>query len=208
MKVPAIASAAAYLDAKHAIRSDWHAFSTAVYARILLKIAERKDRVNAFYRFEDQATSSWAATRTFIVTPPQELGAQTTGEKTEWTYAEAYDIVLRYANWLKTEHHVQKNEIVAFDCTNRPYFIFVWLALWSLGAKPAFINSNLRDKAFVHCVSISTARLLIIDGEIQDALNEETRSQLGPDEKVKPSRPLYSIKVSAKESLLMPLPRG
>lgn len=65
------------------------------------------------------------------------------------------------------------------DFTNRPQFIWMWFALWSIGATPAFINSNLRSNAFVHCVRISTSRLLFLDPLVQDVLNDETRMELG-----------------------------
>ena len=96
--------------------------------------------------------------------------------QTEWTYAEAYDLVLKYAGWLSKVHGVQKGEIVAMDFTNKPQFIWIWFALWSLGAVPAFINSNLRSKAFLHCVRVSTARLLLLDPSINDDLDEEAKA--------------------------------
>ncbi|TQS31524.1 hypothetical protein Golomagni_08192, partial [Golovinomyces magnicellulatus] len=40
-------------------------------------------------------------------------------------------------------------------------FIFVWMALWSLGAKPAFINYNLTGNSLAHCLRISKTRLCI-----------------------------------------------
>ena len=59
----------------------------------------------------------------------------------------------------------------------------MWFALWSLGAIPALINHNLRDQAFVHSIRVSTARLLLIDPQIRDVLNEETSKGLGADDK-------------------------
>ena len=69
------------------------------------------------------------------------------------------------------------------DFTNKPQFIWLWFALWSLGAIPALINHNLRDQAFVHSIRVSSSRLLLIDPQIREVLNEETLSGLGVDEK-------------------------
>jgi len=103
--------------------------------------------------------------------------------KTEWTYAEAYDLILRYAAWLENTHGAQKHEYIAMDFTNTPAFIWMWFGLWSLGAIPVFINHNLRDRAFVHSVRVSTTRILFIDPDVREVLNESTLAGLGPDEK-------------------------
>jgi acyl-CoA synthetase (AMP-forming)/AMP-acid ligase II len=141
---------------------------------------EKQDRINGFYKFEELAKDSSSANRIFLLLPPDAVGP---GEQSQWTYAEAYETMLKHAAWLQREHGVQRNEIVAMDFTNKPQFIWIWFALWSLGAQPAFINCNLRDKAFSHCVRISTARLLLIDANIREVLTDETRQDLGPDDK-------------------------
>lgn len=142
---------------------------------------DKADRVNVFYIFEQLAIDAKSADRTFLVVPPDSVEP---GRRSEWTYAEAYTTVLKYARWLKEVQHVQKNEIVAIDFTNKPEFIWLWFALWSIGAKPAFINTNLRSNAFTHCVKVSTTRLLLVDPLIRDVLTEETRAELStPDAK-------------------------
>lgn len=181
--LPAIAASAAslaYLNAKFGISHDVWNISTTIYIGILLKRLESQDRVNIFYQFEKHATDPKSWRRHFLVVPSNTDPAEKQGQ-TEWTYAEAYETVLKYARWLKEVHGVQKNEIVAIDFTNKPTFIWLWFALWSLGAKPAFINSNLRSNAFVHCVRISTSRLLFLDPDIQDVLDDETRLGLSAD---------------------------
>ena len=135
--------------------------------------------MNCFYTFEDFAKDPKSASRSFLAIP-QEPGHK---GQTEWSYAESYELVLKYARWLKDTHGVQKNEIIAMDFKNSPQFVWLWFALWSLGAQPAFINTNLRDNAFIHCVKISSARLLILDPELGDAMTDEARSQFAPDDK-------------------------
>jgi len=178
--LPAAVASLAYLDAKYLISADLWAIKNALTHQAFMPALEKQDRVNIFYNFEGFAKDPKSAQRAFVVTPKDPASPYA---KTEWTYAEAYEVVLKYARWLKEVHRIQKNEIIAMDFKNKPQFIWLWLALWSLGAVPAFINSNLRDVAFVHCVRISSARLLVIDSEIQDVLTEEARKQLGPDER-------------------------
>ncbi|RMZ17911.1 hypothetical protein D0860_00132 [Hortaea werneckii] len=174
--VPAATASAAYLNAKFGVVQDIQFIYRTIAYAVRMNRLEKQDRVNCFYYFEDTATNPKFANRHFLVVPRDD--SMKAGQQTAWTYAEAYETVLKYARWLTDVHGVQKNEIVAMDFTNRPQFIWMWLALWSIGAKPAFINSNLRSNAFVHCVRISSARLLFVDAQIQDVLNEDTRPEL------------------------------
>ncbi|TKA69482.1 hypothetical protein B0A55_08949 [Friedmanniomyces simplex] len=182
LALPAATASLAYLNAKYGLSLDaWTIYLLLSYARHSAK-QEKADRTNAFYVFERWATDPKTCTRTFLITPHDPAASSSSSRpQTEWTYAEAYAVVLKYARWLKEEHGVQKNEIVAMDVTNREQFVWLWFALWSLGAKPAFINSNLRSQAFVHCVRVSTARLLLVDPFVKEVLNDETRLELSAD---------------------------
>ena len=86
------------------------------------------------------------------------------------------DNVVRYAGWLHKTHNVVAGEIVALDFMNCPAFLFLVVAVWSLGASPAFINHNLTSKPLIHSVRVSTARVLIVDPEVAaKALTDETK---------------------------------
>ncbi|GAB7332276.1 hypothetical protein MBLNU13_g04116t1 [Cladosporium sp. NU13] len=172
---PAVASVGAYANAKFGIWSDL-AFIGRFWglARSLTKI-EKQDEVNLFYMFEAQAKDPKVASRTFLLLPPDASNAD---QQTAWTYAEAYERILQYAAWLKEDHNIQNDEVVAMDFTNKPAFLWIWFAIWSLGAIPAFINTNLRDKAFVHSVRVSTGRILFVDPSIREVLSEHATSEL------------------------------
>ncbi|GIZ39320.1 hypothetical protein CKM354_000270700 [Cercospora kikuchii] len=178
--VPA-AAIAAYLNGRYQITTDIWAITSAIWYQIFLKRLEKQDRVNVFYRFEELAKTPTQAGKLFLVVPKDE---NEPNAQTEWTYAEAYALILKYARWLKETHGVRKEEIIAMNFKNTPQFIWLWFALWSLGAIPAFINSNLRDNAFIHCAKISTTRLLILDPEIaEEALTNEAVAAFKPDNK-------------------------
>lgn len=183
--IPAAAATAvaAYLNGRYSFTSDLWAISNAVWYGVLLGKLEKQGRINVFYRLEELATTPAHANNIFLVVPSAD--AQPPTAQTEWTYAEAYELILRYARWLKETHRVTKGEIIAMDFKNKPQFVWLWFALWSLGAVPAFLNSNLRDNAFIHCAKVSTTRLLIIDPEITDALTEEALAAFRPDSKGK-----------------------
>mgnify|MGYP003624079441 CR=1 FL=1 len=80
--------------------------------------------------------------------------------------------------WFKHKG-VGKDEIVAMDFVNSEVFIWVWFGLWSIGAKPAFINYNLTGKPLVHTIKTSTARLVLVDEEGKDNFQEEVLQEHG-----------------------------
>lgn len=74
---------------------------------------------------------------------------------------------------------MEAGAIVALDFGNCAEFLFLWLALASLGAVPAFVNYNLRGGPLLHSIRVSTARLLIIDpGIAEAALTGEVEEEL------------------------------
>ena len=131
------------------------------------KQRSRTDTHNTFFTFEERARLS--ADHVFLIF-----------EGRRWTYKEAYENVLRYARWLKEEHNVSKNQIVAMDFMNCPQFIWLWIALWSLGAKPAFVNYNLTGRPLVHSIQKSTAKLVLVEDEVAKKLfTDEVQKELG-----------------------------
>lgn len=107
-----------------------------------------------FYILEEHATTKSTANRTLLVYDGK-----------DWTFGEVYGMVLKYATWLKLTHAIAPKEVVALDFMNSPHFIFLWFALWSLGAHPAFLNYNLTGQPLLHCIKISTARIVLVDEE-------------------------------------------
>jgi acyl-CoA synthetase (AMP-forming)/AMP-acid ligase II len=128
---------------------------------------QHRGRLNSFYRLETLATSKSSADRPFILF-----------EDEKYTYAQTYDYVLRYGHWLKTRMGVNKGDIVALDFQNTAQFVFLFLALWEIGAKPAFINYNLTGKALVHCLKRANTRLILMDPNIAENAGEDVRQQV------------------------------
>lgn len=61
---------------------------------------------------------------------------------------------------------------------NCPSFVFLWLGLWSIGAYPALINYNLTGPPLIHCLTISTARIVLVDEEVSDQFSAEVTSAI------------------------------
>lgn len=89
-----------------------------------------------------------------------------------FTYTELYDIVLRLSYILKYEYGVTLEQTIAMDAMNKPLFIFFWLALWNIGALPAFLNFNTKDKPLVHCLKISDVAQVFIDPDCAGPIRE------------------------------------
>jgi acyl-CoA synthetase (AMP-forming)/AMP-acid ligase II len=158
----------AYLNARWRVSVDLNLFGSALKSGILFAQREKADRTNSFYLLEDYTHDPKIKDKLFIIY-----------EGRPWTFKETYNMVLRYAGYLHSHHSLQPGETIALDFMNSSQFLFVILAVWSLGATPALINYNITSTAFVHCVRLSAARLLIIDHEVEPtALTEETRSTL------------------------------
>ncbi|ERF76582.1 hypothetical protein EPUS_05855 [Endocarpon pusillum Z07020] len=165
--LPAAAASLAYLNARWAVSNDWRILSSAARARARQARLEKRDRISIFYALEEFATASRTADLPFLVF-----------EGTTWSFRQTYDSVLRYAAWLHHGHGVESRHIVALEFMNCPQFVFLWLALWSLGAVPAFINYNLTGAPLVHSIRVSTARLLIVDPEIRSVLTPEVEAEI------------------------------
>ncbi|KAK3987654.1 Isopenicillin N epimerase component 1 [Cladorrhinum sp. PSN332] len=71
---------------------------------------------------------------------------------------------------------IKPKDLVAFFMLNSADFVFAWIGLWAIGAAPAMINYHLGGDALVHCLSLSGARLVLMDGD---------ENALGRMEKVK-----------------------
>ena len=165
--VPAASAALAYLNARYQVSYDGRLLSSYILGSVRLLIHERRDRTNLFYTLESQALHKKTRDRIWIMY-----------EGREWTYRQAYDTILKYGQWLKKELEVQPGDIVAMDCMNSPMFVWLWFGLWSIGAKPAFINYNLTGRPLLHCAKVSTAHLLLVDEEVRTNITQEVLEEL------------------------------
>ncbi len=55
---------------------------------------------------------------------------------------------------------------------NSSDFIFAFLGLVKIGAVPAFLNYNLREKSLVHCIKIVNPVAILLDVEVREILND------------------------------------
>ena len=166
--IPAAAAALAYLDAKSGFWYDRKMMRGAIRATWRHHVRERKNRCNSFYRLEELARDNTVAGRTFLLY-----------NNRSWTYAQAYDMALRYGTYLRDTLGVKSKDIVAIDLHNSDNFVLVMFGLWSIGAKPAFINYNLAGEALTHCIKLAESTLMLVDPDIAHKVDDVVRAQLG-----------------------------
>lgn len=167
LAVPAVAAAAAYINGRTLLSYDLSLVGSIIPTMAHVLWWTNRGRLNFFYRLEDLATCKSSANRVFL-----------RFEDKVYTYAQAYDTVLRYANWLQERRGVKKGELVALDFQNTDTFLFLVLALWALGAVPALINYNLTAQPLAHCVKKAKTRLVLIDPVIASNVGEDVRAEL------------------------------
>ncbi|KAH7166345.1 hypothetical protein EDB81DRAFT_284429 [Dactylonectria macrodidyma] len=153
---------------------------------------EYADRLNLFYLVEAMAKNPRTADRVLLVF-----------EGRRYSYAEAYDTILRYGHWLRAEMGVKPKDVVAMDFQNSPTFVFLWWGLWSIGAKPAFINYNLAGEPLTQCLRVATSSLCIIDPDIAGQVTQDVRDQL-PDMRFLVLTPDVEAKILAYEPVRAP----
>jgi len=86
----------------------------------------------------------------------------------EWTYREFDSYANRVASWALAEGG-KPGDTVAIFVRNRLEYVGLWFGLSKVGMVPALINYQLRAAALAHCVTISHAKLAIVDHELIDA---------------------------------------
>ncbi|KAG5302109.1 AMP dependent ligase [Histoplasma ohiense] len=157
LAVPAAAASIAYSNARWGIWEDINVFYSAARCTLDRMIAERRDQCNLFYIMERNALDKCTANRPSLVYDQQ-----------TWTFHELYTTSLRYGTWLRNTHGIKTGDVVIMDLMNSSAFVFMWMGLWSIGARPALINYNLAKASLVHCVKVSTAQILFAERELQE----------------------------------------
>ncbi|KAH7018463.1 AMP-binding enzyme [Microdochium trichocladiopsis] len=161
------AGALAYLNAKTGFWYDRQLLRGMFAAVRADKVWESSDRYSGFYRLEELATKPSSANAAFLVFQGR-----------TWTYAQAYEQAKRYGNWLKARYDIKPKDIVAMNMMNSDHYVLLTFGLWSIGARPAYINYNLAGPALVHCVSIANSVLMLVDPDVVHNVDDGVREKL------------------------------
>lgn len=177
-----------YLDSRLDTINDLIRMKTLFGSNLRWAIAQKQDKVNVFHVFEKYVRNT--PNKTFLVYPEPLAEASLDSKRPledffivrKYTYAEAHEKIQKISAYLIDLHGIKEKDTVAIDFVNKPEMVFVWFALWNVGAKPAMINYNLQGRSLSHCVRVSQSKLLIVDEEVSDyglTVSEELEKQYG-----------------------------
>ena len=162
------------LDRKHRIKEDFYIIPYFFKSVYLYALSVKKRRFQTWYLFVEQVAKNGDHPAIRYTRPVNVDGkfSKTEFELEAYTYRELYDISLRLSYILTTEYNVGPGDYIAIDCTNKPLFLFLWYALWNIGAIPAFLNYNTLGHSLVHSLEISKIQQVFIDPDASQPIRE------------------------------------
>ncbi|KAK2049328.1 AMP-binding enzyme [Colletotrichum somersetense] len=142
-----------YLDAKFHLSKDMNLL--ALRRRVVKSVENsiKTGRVSPYYLFEES-----------VERHPYDEAIWTRDGSISWKVT--YERSNQYAQ-LFLSHGVKPGDFVALFMQNSPDFAFAWMGLLAVGAAPSMINYNLTGKALLGVIEISTAKLILVDGDSQ-----------------------------------------
>ncbi|WP_397404600.1 long-chain-acyl-CoA synthetase [Phenylobacterium sp.] len=84
------------------------------------------------------------------------------------TYGELDGIANRYAHWAKSQN-LRRGQVVALFMPNRLEYFAIWYGLSKVGVVTALINNQLVGAPLAHCLNISGANHVLVDGDTSPA---------------------------------------
>lgn len=148
------------LDPNYRWRDDYHIATYFIASVVKYIWLIYSNRFQYWYIIESQVKKH---PNSLAISYAKPLAKKGEFELQEFTYAETYKIVLRLSHYLFNVHRVKPGDNIALDFTNKPLFIFLWFALWNLGATPAFLNYNTLGQPLIHCIQVSNISQIFID---------------------------------------------
>lgn len=77
----------------------------------------------------------------------------------------------RLAHVFLQKTNLRKGDCVAVLMNNEPDFLCVWFALAKIGCSIAFLNTNIKSRALLHCFNSCGARALVVGSDVADLLD-------------------------------------
>ena len=95
-----------------------------------------------------------------------------------WTFQDLEDYSNAVANYFRNEGFTY-GDTVAIVLENSPEYVALWLGMAKIGIYPAFINTNLRRDALLHCVTVSDAKAVVYGKQFGEAIAAIVSSLVG-----------------------------
>lgn len=179
------------LDARYHVKEDFFLMQRVIKEALGYLYNVSRSRASYWYYFE--AACLKYPDRTAIAFPkpkknPPPVRTDMKGNKVydnqfdleTYTYKELYLMVLRMSYLLRYQYGVTSDHTIGVDCMNKPLFIVLWMALWNIGATPAFLNFNTQGTPLVHCIKIAHVSQVFIDPDCSGPIRE-TEEQINKE---------------------------
>lgn len=171
-----------HFDQRHRISDDWYIITYFVKAVFLYAYLVLTHKLNYWYRFESQAQKTpHNVALVYVGSPVASTSGSPRCPVEKYTYSQLYSIVLRLSYILANEYGIKENDTIGIDMRNRPLFVFTWLALWNLGAKPAFFNYNVSSDPLVHSIHVSGVSQILIDSDTRSIFTPEIQERVSKE---------------------------
>ena len=95
-----------------------------------------------------------------------------------WTFQDLEDYSNAVANYFRNEGF-SYGDTVAIVLENSPEYVALWLGMAKIGVHGAFINTNLRGDALLHCVTVSDAKAVVYGKQFGEAIAAIASSLVG-----------------------------
>ncbi|MBL8588020.1 MAG: long-chain-acyl-CoA synthetase [Methylobacteriaceae bacterium] len=100
-------------------------------------------------------------------------------DRESYSYRQLNERANRYARWARA-NGIGKGEVVALVMSNRAEYLAFWLGVAKAGGVTALINTNLTGASLAHCISVVSAKAVVVDPAHAAAL-ETARPHLPRD---------------------------
>lgn len=161
------------LDAKYHVKEDLALIQKVVQTAVPYLYNVSRKRASFWYMFEKAAKKYPDNTAISFPRPKSTSKLQVDADGfpiyddqfalETYTYKELYSMILKFSWMLKNEYGVSLKDTIGIDCMNKPLIVILWFSLWNIGAVPAFLNYNTKDKPLVHCIKIADVKQVFID---------------------------------------------
>ncbi|EDO19265.1 hypothetical protein Kpol_1036p7 [Vanderwaltozyma polyspora DSM 70294] len=157
-------------DKEYRYREDFYVIPFFLKQVFLYALNVRKKRFQSWYNFENQVKINGNCKCIRYARPSTTTKGEFTIET--FTYKDTYDIVLRLSYILHYHYKVQPGSTVGIDSTNKPLFMFLWLALWNIGAVPAFLNYNVKGAPLVNSIKVADITQIFIEPDAMGPIRQ------------------------------------
>jgi solute carrier family 27 fatty acid transporter 1/4 len=95
-----------------------------------------------------------------------------------FTFKELDEYANRVANFL-TSQGLRQHDNIGLFMENRPEFVGIWLGIQKIGGSVTLINTAIKEKSLLHCLTIVSLKAIFYGKELEPAMRA-VQSQLDP----------------------------